>query len=380
MKKILICIYNLQGGGAERVLINFLDVIDKNKCDITLLVLRKEGIYLNKIPEGIRVIYGFKTLFGRKVSNKVLSFLPNKLLYKLFVKEDFDVEISFLEGFATKVISGSSLYSKKIAWVHADFKTYHWTKNIFSLNEEKKYYSRFDKIVCVSKMCLNSFKDIFGFEEKLTVIYNLLDKSLESYDKFNFKNVFKDYKTTKIIYVGRFEREKGVERLIYAFKDVIDLGCKECILFLVGEGSLRNTLEIFVKDNGLDEYVRFIGFKENVYDYILSSDYVIVPSHSESYCLVLAESVCLGKVCISTDTAGGREVLNNGEYGILVENSKDGIKSGILCVLRNNFPREEYEDKILNWSYNFRNESIIEKINDLIMEREGNLNENYFFD
>lgn len=370
MKKILICIYNLQGGGAERVLINFLDVIDKNKYNVTLLVLRKEGIYLNKIPEDIKVIYGFKTLFGRKISNKVLSFLPNKLLYKLFVKEEFDVEISFLEGFATKVISGSSLHSKKISWVHADFKTYHWTKNMFSLNEEKKYYSKFDKIVCVSKMCLNSFKDIFGFEEKLTVIYNLLDKSLESYDKFHFKNVFKDYKTTKIIYVGRFEKEKGVERLIHAFKDVINLGYKESTLFFLGEGSLRNTLETFVKENGLNEYVRFISFKENVYDYILSSDYVIVPSYSESYCLVLAESVCLGKVCISTDTAGGREVLNNGEYGVLVENSREGIKNGILSVLRNDFPREEYEEKLFKWSYSFRNEGIIGKINDLIMDRE----------
>lgn len=370
MKKILICIYNLQGGGAERVLINLLSVIDKNKFKITLLVLRKEGIYLDKVPEGIKVIYGFKTLFGKKISNKVLSFLSNKLLYKIFIKEEFDVEISFLEGFATKVISGSTSHSKKIAWVHADFKTYHWTRNIFNFNEEREYYSKFDNIVCVSKMCLNSFKNIFGFEEKLIVIYNLLDKSLDNYSKVHFKNVFKDYKTTKILYVGRFEKEKGVVRLIEVFKDVIDLGNRELTLFFLGEGSLKNTLDKFVKDNGLDRYVKFISFKENVYDYILSSDYVIVPSYSESYCLVLAESICLGKVCIVTDTAGGREILNNGEYGVLVENSKEGIRNGILNVLKDNFSREEYEEKLLDWSYNFRNESIIGKINDLINMRE----------
>ncbi|EIA23534.1 hypothetical protein SFB1_148G1, partial [Candidatus Arthromitus sp. SFB-1] len=51
--------------------------------------------------------------------------------------------------------------------------------------------------------------------------------------------------------------------------------------------------------------VKFISFKYNVYDYILSSDYIIMPSYSESFSLVLAESIYLGKMCIATDTAGG---------------------------------------------------------------------------
>lgn len=366
LKKILICIYNLQGGGAERVLINFLNLIDKKEFKVTLLVLKKEGVYLDKIPSHIKVIYGFKTLFGRKISNKVLKFFDGKILHKIFVKGKFDIEIAFLEGYATKLISGSLHNSRKIAWVHADFKNYHWTNKMFTLDEEKKYYEKFDKIVCVSKMCLKSFKNIFGFEEKLNVIYNVLDKSLESYDKFNFKNVFKEFKTTKIICVGRLEREKGVERLIYAFKDVLSCDNKNVTLFLLGDGSLKEKLEKIVNTNGLSENIKFISFKENVYDYILSSDYVIVPSYSESFCLVIAEAVCLNKVCISTDTVGAREILNNGEYGVLVENSEEGIKNGILKVLNEDFLKDKYESKLLKWSYNFKNESIMEKINELI--------------
>ena len=104
LKKILICIYNLQGGGAERVLINFLNLIDEKKFKVTLLVLKKEGVYLDKVPSHIKVIYGFKTLFGRKISNKVLKFFDGKILHKIFIKEKFDVEIAFLEGYATKLI------------------------------------------------------------------------------------------------------------------------------------------------------------------------------------------------------------------------------------------------------------------------------------
>lgn len=137
-------------------------------------------------------------------------------------------------------------------------------------------------------------------------------------------------------------------------------------MFLLGDGSLREKLEKIVNTNGLSENIKFISFKENVYDYILSSDYVIVPSYSESFCLVIAEAVCLNKVCISTDTAGAREILNNGEYGVLVENSEEGIKNGILKVLNEDFSKDKYESKLLKWSYNFKNESIMEKINELI--------------
>lgn len=364
----------MQCGGAEKVLINILKLLDRKLFDITLLVLKKEGTYLSKIPSDIKVVYGFKTLFGRKVSNKVLKFFNGKILHKMFIKEKFDVEIAFLEGYGTKVISGSTNCSKKIAWVHADFKNYHWTNKIFDLDEERSYYGEFDKIVCVSKNCSKSFKDIFGFEEKLNVIYNVLDKSLESYNKFNFKNVFENYKTTKIICVGRLEKEKGVERLLYAFKDILDSVNRKVTLFFLGDGSLKNELGEIIDKYGLKDNVEIIPFKENVYDYILSSDCVIVPSYSESFSLVIAESICLNKICIATDTAGARELLDNGEYGILVDNSKEGIRDGLEFFLSEKFQKDKYEFKLLNWSYKFKNKTVIEEINNLINFVDGEHN------
>lgn len=365
----------MQGGGAERVLINFLNLIDSKRFDVTLLVLRKEGVYLNKIPPNIKVIYIFKTLFGRKISNRVLRFFDNKILHKLFVRENFDVEISFLEGYPTKVISGSKLGSRKICWVHADFKDYHWTNEFFSKDEEKSYYEKFDKIVCVSKNCSHSFKTVFGLEEKLNIIYNVLDKNLESYDKINFKNVFESYKTTKLICVGRLEREKGVERLLYAFIDVLKEGFEDITLFFLGDGSLRGELQNIVDRNNLNESVKFISFKENVYDYIFSSDCVVIPSYSESFCLTLAESICLNKMCISTDTGGARELLNNGEYGLLVENSQEGIKNGIIKFLSKDFSKESYEIKLRDWSEKFKSGSIMNCIDVLINGKNEERNE-----
>ena len=359
LKKILICIYNLQGGGAERVLINLLNLFADEGYNVTLLVLRKEGIYLDKIPSKIKVIYGFRTLFGKKISNKVLSFFGSKVLYKMFVRGNFDIEISFLEGFPTKLISGSSSDSKKIAWVHADFGSYHWTNKMFSYGEEKKFYSKFHDIVCVSKLCARSFSDKFGFTDNVKTVYNLLDKNLENYTKIKFNDVFNKYKTTKITYVGRVEIEKSVDRLIKSFEEILSMGYKDITLFILGDGSLKEDLERYVSQNNLSSNVKFISFKYNVYDYILSSDYIIMPSYSESFSLVLAESIYLGKMCIATDTAGAREVLKNGEYGLIVDNSKDGIKQGILKVINNPELKDEYIFRINRKDYEFSRVNVV---------------------
>lgn len=366
MKKVLISIYNLQGGGAEKVLINLLHSFDYTKYDVTLLILRKEGIYLNKIPNKIRIIYGFKTLFGRRISNKVFSFFKPDILYKMFIKENFDVEISFLEGYATKIISGSSSDSKKIAWVHADFNTYHWTDSIFSYEEELLYYKSFDYIVCVSNECMKSFNKVFGLYNKTITIYNLLDKDLESYPKVNFKNVFKCSEKIKLLYVGRLEKEKGVDRLIYAYKDILDKGYKDTHLLILGDGSFKNMLSEYISNNNIGDYVSLIPFKENVYDYMLSSDYIIVPSYSESYSMVLAEGVSLNKVCISTDTVGSREVLDNGKYGLIVDNSKEGIVEGVIRVLLDDNLKNRYISNMEDGNYIFRREVILSEIFKLI--------------
>ena len=123
----------------------------------------------------------------------------------------------------------------------------------------------------------------------------------------------------------------------------------------------------------MNKNVEFISFKEDVYNYMLSSDYVIVPSYSESFCLVLAEAIYLKKMCIATDTAGSREILDNGKYGLIVENSIEGIISGIMKVLEDNSLKSTYERSILDWSYNFENKYILERIYDLLKFSEEEL-------
>ena len=138
MKKLLIAIDSLGGGGAEKVLINLLNHLNPNKYSITLLLLFNEGVYLKDVPQHVEVKYLFNPKM-RKLIYKLFKYYPPQKIYKKYIKESYDIEIAFLEGSTTKLISGSpNRFSKKKAWVHTDFSNHHWTVHYYRGDEEEQ--------------------------------------------------------------------------------------------------------------------------------------------------------------------------------------------------------------------------------------------------
>lgn len=56
MKKILIVIYNLAAGGAQKSLVSFLNTIPQDKYSIDLFLLNKEGLFLSQVPDFVNII------------------------------------------------------------------------------------------------------------------------------------------------------------------------------------------------------------------------------------------------------------------------------------------------------------------------------------
>ena len=102
MKKILITGYNLDIGGIETSLINLLKNFDTKKYDITLVLEKKEGIFLNQIPSNVKVIdYNLsysKNIIYRKIRNRL-----KLILWKIKHKNKYDYSICF----ATHSIPGA---------------------------------------------------------------------------------------------------------------------------------------------------------------------------------------------------------------------------------------------------------------------------------
>lgn len=370
MKKILICTGNLAGGGAEKVLVNLLKKVDYTKYKITLVLVWKHGVYLDKINENVEIKYIWPNDKDVLKNIRVMKILP-QYFYNKYLDGDYDLEISFLEGITTNLMSYSkNPKSIKLAWVHTNIKRYHWTKNEFIFKFlEKKSYSKFDKIVCVSKDSKEAFIDMYGFEEKVEVIHNSIDlEEIEVKAKEKI-DIDEEYCLT----IGRLIPEKGYERLINQFFKYKEIDNK-LKLVIIGDGWMKEQLNNLIIERKMEENIIMIPFNENPYKYIKNCKFFICSSIIEGYSLVVAEALCLNKAIITTDCKGVRSVIDDGKYGIIVENSDEGIYKGLLDINRNKLIIEEYERKITDTvKENFTIEKQIQSIYNLVKKIEGKL-------
>ena len=103
-----------------------------------------------------------------------------------------------------------------------------------------------------------------------------------------------------------------------------------------------------IKENGLEETITLLGFQANPYPYIKYADAFLLTSRDEAISLVVGESLIIGTPVVATDCAGVSEWLEGGRYGIITENSTDGIAAGMLRVLSDQIILKELREKIPN--------------------------------
>lgn len=176
-KKVLFFCDELNGGGAERVLLTVLNNLDQNKFDVKVMSLNKI-ILPPDYPQKI----SYKPVFSdnkfiRSIQYKIYQYFSPFVFYRLFIHGHYDVEVAFIEGYATRVISGSTnSKSKKIAWVHIDLINNHWTEIAYKSNDEEcECYKRFDYVVSVSNAVKGAVDFLFPHIKKSIVLHNPID-------------------------------------------------------------------------------------------------------------------------------------------------------------------------------------------------------------
>ena len=375
MKKVLLFVDNLDEGGVSKVLFDLLENINREKYDITIMALYNNGMYKDKIKEYGKFKYCFdipepndnslKANLYRKYWGGMLR-LPEKFMYKWFVKEKYDIEIAFIHGWSTKFISGSNnKKSKKIAWVHADLVTWDKVDGVFkNLEHHKKAYSKFDEVICVSQIVKEVIEKKYNVKNA-KVLYNpinrekILKLSNEKIDDINHSNKF------KLISVGRLSKEKGYDRLLRVVKKLVNeqIGCE---LLIIGSGKEYDKLNSYIKNNNLEYNIKIVGYKENPYKYVKSSDLFVCSSLSEGYSLVIAESLVLGIPVVSTKCSGPIEILRNGENGLLVENSEEGLYKGLKEIINSDELYMNYKNKAIKEGTRFGVDNFIKSVEEIL--------------
>lgn len=391
-KKVLFLIHTLQVGGAEKVLVNLVNNMDSKKYDITVMTVINTGAFREELNDNIR----YKTIFNipklkkkqeNKKSGNILggtSKIKQTLLkfygffwrhancekiYKKYVNDDYDVEIAFLEGVTTKILSASTNEkAKKIAWLHVDLIKEAKTDKFFkSLGEEKSVYEKFDNVVAVSKVVKDQFIKKLSFEqvEKVLVKYNVIDEKMiisKSEESLDFE---KDNFT--LCTIGRLASQKGYDRLLRIVKRLNEDDLK-FDLWIIGVGPEEKNLRDFIQENNLSN-VKMLGYQQNPYKYIRKSDAFVCSSIAEGFSTVVSEAIILGKPIVTTDCAGMKEMLGeNNEYGIVTENSEEKLYEGLKKFLSDKEIYNFYKKEILKRKSMFSLEKAVLEVEKLIEE------------
>lgn len=378
MKRILFILPSLGIGGLERVQVTLANALVKHGYDVTVMVLENVTDLADELDEDVHFIYKPPK---QHIGNRI-PYIRHKLyddgmwetrasakqLYDYYIiEEKYDVEIAFFRGMPVKIISGSTnAKAVKLAWVHSDFsKADGFSNNFRSVFEAKKAYLSFDKVICVSKQAAKGFIQTLGDTGNVMTIYNILPVS-EILQKAKEHPEFEIHKSSfHVVLVGHLiDSTKGQTRLISSVSRLRTEGY-DISLALIGRGPDEEVLLNEIKEKNAERYISVIDGKKNPYLYIKEADLLVCASYFEGYNLTVSEALILGVPVLSTDCTGPNEILDYGKYGMIVENSEEGLYNGLKLFAENPDLLKEYKEKALQRLDFFDEDRIIKQITEL---------------
>ncbi len=334
MKKLLFAAHDMSLGGIETSLINLLNYLVNNNYDITLVLEKAQGMFINDLDKKIHIIEYSPSTDKNYIKRKCHNLFKRiKFIFKHWHRYKFSASYatySLMGSFVARMAS-----SNCALWGHADYLA------LYKGDEEKVKeffqnikYDKFRRIVFVSKEACNTFTKIFP-DMKKRVIYcnNMINREkIEKLAKEEAQ-IKASRKMCTFINVGRHdEQQKKLTRIIEASKKLKEEGLKFRVLF-VGDGPDSIMYKEMVDKYNLNENIIFLGQKNNPYPYIKISDYVILTSDYEGYPVVFSEAMVLEKPIITTDISDAKEVIDN-NYGTVIGKKVEEVYQAMKQYIR----------------------------------------------
>lgn len=357
-KKLLFTSYSMNVGGIEKALINLLKRLDYDKYEVTLVLERKEGIFLDLLPKEVEVL-------EYKISN--CKFVPFRKIYnrlklikwKNKLKNNYYFSCSFCTYSIPSAHLALAASTNNAIWMHGNYYIL-YNKDESKLKEflDGVFVKSFKKVVFVSEENKREIcKHYDGIKEKSIVCNNFINGD-EIIEKSKEKIDFKRNKNPLFVNVGRHdEYQKRLSRIIEASKRLVDEKYQFQILF-IGDGPDSMMYDDMIKTYGLENVIINLGRQVNPYPYYKIADAVLLSSEYEGYPVVFLESMIMNKPILSTKVSDW-EGLND--------------KNGKFCDFDTESVYEMMKDyldkgfKIKNkFDYNKYNKEIEDKINSII--------------
>ncbi|GAB4524354.1 MAG: glycosyltransferase [Pleurocapsa sp.] len=317
MSKVAIFLTALDGGGAEKVMLNLAQGFIESGISVDLLLVKAEGSYLSQIPPEVKLIdFQAHRLLSSIFS--LISYLKTKQPQALITALDTNVIAAWLRrwgGISTTTIvtvhNNLSLESRHAKSI----------KRKLTAKFARWFYGWADNIVAVSHGVAQDLLKIGLPKEKIKVIYNPivtseLMKKLQEQNSLD-SSWFAPGEPPVILGVGRLNEQKDFPTLIKAFAQLRQQ--QSVRLIILGEGEERSNLQALIEELDITQDVALPGFVDNPYIYMANATVLVLSSAWEGFGNVLVEAMAAGTPVVSTDCPSGpAEILANGKYGKLV--------------------------------------------------------------
>ena len=392
-KKILFIIGILDTGGVSKSMLSLLNVIDKEKYEVSLLMMNTSGAFSDQIPTGVRVLSdsrltaltsgfsGIKDLISFRKGTGfhpllaflslirfVLSFIDKSLagvfLARISPKitdESFDLIIDY-NGQQNLYYMVDKLNGKqKITFFHSDYRKWRYYEKA-----DRKYFGKVDGIYTISEECVSALKEVFPeYTDKFHLMENITSPSLinKLANELIEPTLTKQQHDFIIASLGYVSIGKGSELAVQVAKKLKEVGISFEWWFI---GGVTNDWDYqgFVKENGLEDNVKFLGVKANPYPYLKRADLYVHLSKFEGKSIALDEVKVLCQPVVVTNFSTVHDQFEDRVNASICEMTVEDATDKVTELIHNASLRQSYIDYLKQHIVDNSNE--IEKIYSLL--------------
>lgn len=314
--KILQACGSSSWGGLEKIALQTAEELAGQGHDVTLLCNRESNLFKEGQKSGINCsefLQGDKSLIKNIRNTK-----------RLVVSGNYDVVHTHLSHDLWSLVPVLRTMPVKL------FLTKHMGSYVSKNDILHKYlYKRVNGIFAISNYVKESLLRTCPVKEnKIRILPDFI--KLEKYDngKYDRDEIRNQYKVDSNTFLagmaGRFTPGKGHEDLIDAAKIIRSKAKIDIKYFIVGGASLGEDeyeakIRSMVKDSGIENDFIFTGYSNEVQKLMNAMDIFVMPSHEESFGIVLLEAMAMKLPVIATDNAGAKDIVINNESGLLIK-------------------------------------------------------------
>ena len=315
--KIAIFMPNLEGGGAERVMVTLANGFAARGHEVSLVLAARRGPFLDEVAPDVRIV----DLRSRRI---LMSILP----LRAYLKQDSpDVLLSALSHANVVALigrrlagwRGRSIVSERTSFVSATHYARTFKDRVLR-RLMRATYSGADAITVVAEPVVGELASGLRLPpEQIHYVPNpMVSRRLALLaDAEPDHPWLVSGETPVILGVGRLSHEKGFDILIEAFARIA--GQCDARLIVLGEGPMRPQLERQIARAGLGDRVSLPGFAKNPFAAMKRASLFVLPSRFEGMPGALIQAMACGTPVVSSDChSGPRHVLEDGKWGPLV--------------------------------------------------------------